>query len=75
MLLAMSGFVSLFILRLIKRHGWEYVPVVLVAFAASWYFGGLGSAGLADGVLFSAIAGVHLVTRRDIIADRAAEDR
>ena len=71
MMLASCGFVGLFILRLIKRHGWEYVPVVLLAFAASWYFGSHGPAGLGDGILFSAIAGVHLVTRKDIIANGA----
>ena len=64
------GFVGLFLLRLIKRHGWEYVPVVLLAFGAWWYFGNQAG-GLGDGVLLTAITGVHLVTRRDSHADDA----
>lgn len=71
MMLASCGFVGLFVLRVIRRHGWEYVPVVLLAFAASWHFGSPGSVGLGDGMLLSAIVGVHLVTRKDIIADCA----
>ena len=71
MMLASCGFVGLFVLRLIKRHGWEYVPVILLAFGASWYFGSHGAAGLGDWMLLSAIADVHLVTRKDIIADCA----
>ena len=70
MMLASCGFVGLFVLRLIKRSGWEYVPVVLLAFGASWYFGSHVSAGLGNGLLLSAIAGVHVVTRKDVIADR-----
>ena len=68
MMLLWCGFVGLFILRLIKRHGWEYVPIVLLAFGASWYFGNQAAAGLADGMLLTAVTGVHLVTRKDIMA-------
>ena len=71
MMLASCGFVGLFVLRLIQRHGWEYVPIVLLALGASLYFGPQAPSGVGDGLLFSAIVGVHLVTRKDIIADRA----
>ena len=71
MMLASCGFVGLFLLRLIKRHGWEYVPIVLFAFGAWWYFGNHVPAGLADGVLLTAISGVHVLTRKDIMADMA----
>ena len=39
MMLASCGFVGLFVLRLIQRHGWEYVPIVLLALGGSLYFG------------------------------------
>jgi len=67
-----GGLVGLFLLRLIKRHGWEYVPVILLALGAWWYLG--SNAGLAgDGVLIAAVSGVHLITRKDmnaVLADR-----
>ena len=59
------GFVGLFILRLVKRHGWEYVPVVVLAFGLWWYFGNRAG-NLGDGMLLTAVTGVHFVTRRDI---------
>ncbi len=74
MTLLWSGFVGLFILRLIKRHGWEYVPIVLFAFGAWWYFGSHAPGGLGDGLMLTAITGVHLVTRKDIMADRSMSE-
>ena len=71
MMVASYGLVGLFLLRLIKRHGWEYIPVVCFAVCAWWYLGNHRSAGVGDGVLLTAIAGVQLVTGMDIIADRA----
>lgn len=71
MMVLSCSFVGLFIVRLIRRHGWEYVPVVLLALGASLYLGNEAPAGAGDGVLFAAIAGVHLVTRKDIMADAA----
>lgn len=71
MMLAWGGFVGLFILRLIRRHGWEYVPIVLLAFGAWCYFGPQTHGLLRNGVLLTAITGVHLVSRRDIIADQS----
>ena len=71
MMVLSCGFVGLFVLRLIKRHGWEYVPVVLFALGASVYLGHHAPAGVSDAMLLTAIAGVHLVTRKDIMADAA----
>lgn len=75
MMLAWSGFIVLFVLRLITRHGWEYVPVVLLAFGAWSYFGNHAPGLLADGLLFTTLAGVHLVTRKDIVANRSVAAR
>ena len=71
MLLLWSGFVGLFTLRLIKRHGWEYVPIILIAFGAWWHFGSHTPGGLGDALMLTAITGIHLVTRKDVLADRS----
>ncbi len=65
------AFTGLFLLRLIKRHGWEYVPLVLLAFGGWLYMGGQGQGGFADAVLLAAMAGIHLVTRKATLAERA----
>jgi hypothetical protein len=65
------AFTGLFLLRLIKSHGWEYVPLVLLAFGGWTYMGGQGQGGLADALLLSAVAGIHLVTRKATLAERA----
>lgn len=69
------GCIGLFLLRLVKHHGWEYVPLVLVAFVAWWLSEGHLSAGLADGALLTAIGGVHVLTRGHIRADRLTSER
>ena len=69
------GFVGLFLMPLIKRHGWEYVPLVLFAFSAWWYLGNQATAGLEDGILLSTLAGVYFVTRKDVFADYAMATR
>ncbi len=70
MMLLSCGLVGLFVLRLIKRHGWEYVPIVLLALGASLYFGNQAPAGVGYGMLLAPVAGVHVVTRKNVIADR-----
>ena len=65
------GSTSLFLLRLIKRHGWEYVPFVLFPFGAWWYLGNQASGALGDVALLTAISGVHFLARKDIEADFA----
>ena len=64
MTLLWYGFIGTFVLRLIKRHGWEYVPLVLLAFVAWVYMGSHGQSGVGDPLLLTATAGVHLVTRK-----------
>ena len=62
----LCGFIGLFVLRLIKRHGWEYIPLLLLVFGGWFYLGNHGQAALADAALLTAVAGVHLVTRKEI---------
>ena len=71
MMLLSCGLVGLFVLRLIKRHGWEYVPIVLLALGASLYFGNRAPAGVSSAMLFVPVAGIHVVTRKHSVADAA----
>lgn len=55
---------SLFVVTIIRRHGWEYVPLVVLLGVARWYtdtrqYGGA----LADGFFLASIAAVWMVTR------------
>ena len=71
MTVMVSAFIGLFVLQLIKRHGWEYVPLLLVAFGGWVYVGSQGLGGLADPALLTAVAGIHLVTRKELQAEPA----
>jgi len=64
------GLGGLFVLRLIKGHGWEYVPIVVLALCASLSLDNRAPTGVASAMLFAPIAGVHVVTRKNIIANR-----
>ncbi len=64
MTLLWSAFIGLFVLRLIKRHGWEYVPLVVFAFGVWMYAGSHGHSGVGDPLLLAATAGVHVITRK-----------
>ncbi len=56
------GFLSLLVIKLVKRHGWEYVPVLMLVAGVRWYAGDHLMGGLADGLTLTSIAGVWLVT-------------
>lgn len=58
------GFIGLFILRLVKNHGWEYVPLVLLVFGTWWQWDQFS-----DEMLLAAISGVYFVTRKAVQAD------
>ncbi len=60
------GFIALFGLRLVRRHGWEYVPLLLLAVEGWVYLGSHGRSALADPAVLTAVAGIHLVTRKQI---------
>ena len=64
MTLLWSAFIGLFVLRLIKRHGWEYVPLVVFAFGVWMYAGSHDHSGVGDTLLLAATAGVHVITRK-----------
>ncbi len=70
MTLLWCGFIGLFVLRLIKYHGWEYVPLVLLVFGTWWQW-----EPFSDGMLLTAVSGVHLLTRRAIRADRVVSEQ
>lgn len=62
MSIAWIAFLGLLILRLVRRHGWEYVPVLLLIAGVRWYAGGDVQAGLADGLTLASVAGVWVIT-------------
>ena len=56
------GFLALLALKLISRHGWEYVPVLLIVAGVRWYAGDNVQAGMADGLTLASVAGVWVIT-------------
>ena len=62
MMLASCGFVGLFVLRLIQRHGWEYVPVVIFLGIGQCYASDLAISDIADGVSLLSFAGVWVIS-------------
>ena len=62
MTLLWTGFIALLVLKLIRRHGWEYVPVLLIVAGVRWYAGDNVQAGMADGLTLASVAGVWLIT-------------
>ena len=55
-----------FVVRLIRRHGWEYVPLVLLAYGARLYDIDPGQALIWDGLALSTMAGIWIVTRGEM---------
>lgn len=56
-----------FVVRLIRQHGWEYVPLVVLSFAARVY--DPGQALIWDSLALATMGGIWIVTRRDITCD------
>ena len=56
------GFLALLVLKLIRRHGWEYVPLLLLVAGVRWYAGDHIQAAMADGLTLASVAGVWLIT-------------
>ena len=52
------------LLTLIRRHGWEYVPVLLFLGVGRWYASGLSLGLAADGLTLFAFAGVWVVSKK-----------
>lgn len=58
------GSLGLMLLTLIRRHGWEYVPVLLFLGVGRWYASGLSLGLAADGLTLFAFAGVWVVSKK-----------
>jgi len=57
-------FFGFLLVALVRRHGWEYVPVVIFLGIARWYVSDLAIAGAANGLSLLSFAGVWLVSGR-----------
>ena len=55
------GFFAMLLVALVRRHGWEYVPLVLFLGVGRWYASDLAISDIADGVSLLSFAGVWLV--------------
>lgn len=62
MTIAWVAFLGLLVVKLVRRHGWEYVPILLLIAGIRWYAGDQVQAGLADGLTLASVAGVWMVT-------------
>ena len=63
------GTFALLAISLIRRHGWEYVPIVILLGIGRWYGTEMGAGGLADGVTLASFAGIWFVTARTRVDD------
>ena len=59
--LALFGLLAI---ALVRRHGWEYVPLVILLGAGRFYASGMAVSELADGLTLVSFAGVWLVSGR-----------
>ena len=50
------------LVALVRRHGWEYVPLVIFLGVGRWYASDLAISEIADGVSPLSFAGVWLVS-------------
>ena len=63
------GVFTLLAIALIRRHGWEYVPIVILLAGGRWYTSGMGIGSLADSVTLASFAGIWFVTARTRVDD------
>ena len=56
------GFFVMLLVALVRRHGWEYVLLVLFLGVGRWYASDLSISDIADGVSLLSFAGVWLVS-------------
>ena len=63
------GVFVLLAIALIRRHGWEYVPVIMLLAAGRWYTSGMAVENLADGVTLASFAGIWFVTAKTRVDD------
>ena len=56
------AFLVLLMIKLIRRHGWEYIPVLLIVAGVRLYTGDTVPGGIADALALVSVAGIWLVT-------------
>ena len=57
-------FFAFLTVALVRRHGWEYVPVVIFLGFARWYVSDLAIAEVANGLSLLSFAGIWIVSGR-----------
>ena len=55
---------GLLLVIVVRRHGWEYVPLVIFLGVGRWYVSGMAIGVTADGLSIVAFAGLWVVTGR-----------
>ena len=56
------AFFAMLLVALVRRHGWEYVPVVIFLGIGQWYASDLAISDIADGVSLLSFAGVWVIS-------------
>ena len=55
-------FFAMLLVALVRRHGWEYVPVVIFLGVGRWYASNMAISDVADGVSLLSFAGVWVIS-------------
>ncbi len=58
------GVFALLACGLVKRHGWEYVPLVIFLGVGRWYTTEMAIGDMVDGLTLASFAGVWVVSGR-----------
>ena len=64
MALTWLGFSGLFVIALVRRHGWEYVPIVVLIAFGRWYISGRPTGGSADLLALLSFAALWMIAKR-----------
>lgn len=56
------AFFAILLVALVRRHGWEYVPVVIFLGIGQWYASDLAISSVAEGVSLLSFAGVWVIS-------------
>lgn len=56
------AFFAMLVVALVRRHGWEYVPVVIFLGVGRWYTSDMAVGDIADGVSLLSFAGVWVIS-------------
>ena len=56
------AFFAMLLVALVRRHGWEYVPVVIFLGIGQWYASDLAISNVAEGASLLSFAGVWVIS-------------